>query len=465
MESLDTRPVRLGEARKKRAGRVRRLELGGTGGAEVARVLGGGAVPGSLVLVGGEPGIGKSTLMLQVAVSLARGAAADDAAALEGAGAAGGVLYVSGEESVQQLAARAARLEAGADEAGDAGGAGAADDGLYLQATSKLDEVLAEIAELQPRAVVVDSIQTLYLAEATGSAGSVSQVRECATALLQVAKRLDCAVFIVGHVTKSGDVAGPRVLEHIVDVVLYLEGERYQRLRLLRGLKNRFGATDELGVFQMEEAGMVAVQDPSSAFFAPGAGGAEGSGADRRACAVAATVEGSRPLLVEVQALSSHVPKDTRPAIRQASGVPKTRMDLLLAVLGKRAKCYTWGQDIFVNVAGGLRLEEPAADLAVAAALASAVLERSVRPRTAFAAEIGLGGELRPVRNLKKRLAEAEKMGFKLCVVPAGDGEQAAQLAKGGSGLKVLPCATLSEALDATLLPGAKQRGRQGGGD
>ena len=460
MESLDTRPVRLGEARRKRAGRVRRLELGGAGGAEVARVLGGGAVPGSLVLVGGEPGIGKSTLMLQVAVSLARGAAAADAAAPEGAGATGGVLYVSGEESVQQLAARAARLEAGADN--DGGSDGAADDNLYLQATSKLDEVLAEIAELQPRAVVVDSIQTLYLAEASGSAGSVSQVRECATALLQVAKRLDCAVFLVGHVTKSGDVAGPRVLEHIVDVVLYLEGERYQRLRLLRGLKNRFGATDELGVFQMEEAGMVAVQDPSSAFFAPGAGDAEGSRADRGACAVAATVEGSRPLLVEVQALSSHVPKDTRPAIRQASGVPKTRMDLLLAVLGKRAKCYTWGQDIFVNVAGGLRLEEPAADLAVAAALASAVLERPVRPRTAFAAEIGLGGELRPVGNLKKRLAEAEKMGFKLCVVPAGDGEQAAQLVKGGSSLKVLPCATLSEALDASLLPGAKQRGRQG---
>ena len=420
-------------------------------------------MPGSLVLVGGEPGIGKSTLMLQVAICLARGG---DAGGVDGDG---GVLYVSGEESVQQLAARAARLEVGGGDAEGVEGSGdrgtSADEGLFLQATSKLDEVLSEIAELRPRAVVIDSIQTVFLAEASGSAGSVSQVRECATALLQVAKRLDCAVFLVGHVTKSGDVAGPRVLEHIVDVVLYLEGERYQRLRLLRGLKNRFGATDELGVFQMEESGMAAVKDPSSAFFAPGSGGGGVETVDRGACAVAATVEGSRPLLVEVQALSSHVPKDTRPAIRQASGVPRTRMDLLLAVLGKRANCYTWGQDIFVNVAGGLRLEEPAADLAIAAALASAVLEREVRPRTAFAAEIGLGGELRPVSNLKKRLAEAKKMGFKLFVVPSADKDQAEQaLGKDASGLKVHPCATLSEALDATLLPSNKRKGRKSNG-
>jgi DNA repair protein RadA/Sms len=307
---------------------------------ELARVLGGGIVPGSVVLVGGDPGIGKSTLLLQFSALLA---------------ATGSVLYVSGEESAQQIKMRADRLDLQAPA-------------LFVVSEVSLDQILAHINQLKPRLVVIDSIQAVSSEDLESAAGSVSQVKACATALLRQAKTQGIPIFLVGHVTKSGSIAGPRVLEHIVDAVLYLEGDRFHAHRLLRSVKNRFGSTNEVGVFEMTEQGMAEVTNPSEAFLAERLPDAAGS-------AIAVTMEGTRPLLVEIQALASTtsfgLPR------RTANGVDVNRLLLLVAVLSKRVGLRLFDQDVFVNVVGGLRVNEPAADLAIALAIASSFQNRA----------------------------------------------------------------------------------------
>lgn len=377
---------------------------------EFNRVLGGGIVPGSLVLVGGDPGIGKSTLLLQAAATLAQGGQP--------------VLYVSGEESAHQIRLRADRLRIHTPA-------------LYVLSETNLNAVLQHVEALAPRAVVVDSIQTVYAEELTSGPGSVSQVRECAARLLHVAKHRHVPIFLVGHVTKAGAIAGPRVLEHIVDVVLYLEGDRYHAYRLLRSVKNRFGSTNEVGVFEMASEGLVEVANPSEFFLAEYRSGAAGS-------AVAVTLEGSRPLLVEIQALTTTTPFP-QPR-RTANGIDANRLHLLLAVLSKRVGLRLHNQDVFVNVVGGLRIGEPAADLAVAVAIASNVHDRAVAPRTAFVGEIGLGGELRAVGRLEQRVAEAAKLGFRRCVVP-----RASRPFTPPEGVELITCRTVVEALRAAM--------------
>ncbi len=340
--------------------------------AEFNRVLGGGIVPGSLILIGGDPGIGKSTLLLQISGLLA---------------ANGKVLYVSAEESNQQIKLRADRLNIAPDE-------------LYLLAETNMDYILQHIEQMQPALVVIDSIQTVYVPDVSSAAGSVSQVRECTSRL---GKSRDIPMFLVGHVTKEGALAGPRVLEHIVDTVLYLEGDRYHQYRLLRGVKNRFGSTNEVGVFEMSGDGMIEVLNPSAAFLAERSMGIPGS-------AVAVTMEGTRPLLVEVQALTSTtsfgMPR------RTANGVDTNRLQMLIAVLTKRVGLALSNQDIYVNVVGGMKVDEPAVDLAVATAIASSFRNQMVDPSAVLIGEIGLSGELRQVSQLERRLQEAAKLGF-----------------------------------------------------
>ncbi|MBA3532186.1 MAG: DNA repair protein RadA [Ardenticatenales bacterium] len=377
---------------------------------EFTRVLGGGVVPGSLVLVGGDPGIGKSTLLSQVSGMLAE--------------ALGPVLYLSGEESVYQVKMRAERL-------------GMADKDLYLLSETNLDIAIEHINTLRPKAVIIDSIQTVYLQDLSSSAGSISQVRECAARLMQLAKGENLPIFLVGHVTKEGAIAGPRVLEHIVDTVLYLEGDRFNTFRLLRAQKNRFGSTNEVGVFEMVEGGMVEVPNPSEAFLADYQAGATGS-------AVAVTMEGTRPILVEMQSLVTQS-AFSQPR-RTANGVDMNRLHLLLAVLGKRVGLQLFNQDVFVNVVGGLRISEPAADLAIAAAITSSYREKSIPRDLALVGEIGLGGELRPVSQLDKRLNEAAKLGFTRCVVPKS-GRRPLQ----AEGIEVIAVRSLVEALHLTL--------------
>jgi len=379
--------------------------------AEFSRVLGGGIVPGSVVLIGGDPGIGKSTLLLQVSNLLANGE--------------GTVLYVSGEESVQQIRMRADRL-------------GALAPNLYVLSEINLEQILLQIERLRPKLVVVDSIQSIYSDDLSAAAGSVSQVRECASRLLRLAKSTHIPIFIVGHVTKTGEIAGPRVMEHIVDTVLYLEGERFHSYRLLRGVKNRFGSTNEVGVFEMREEGMVEVTNPSEAFLAGRLIHAPGS-------AVAVTMEGTRPLLVEVQALTSTTsfgfPR------RTANGTDLNRLLLLTAVLTRRVGLKLSDQDVFVNVVGGLKVNEPAADLAVAVAIASSFRNVPVPPDLALIGEVGLSGELRSVSHLSRRLNEAAQLGFKRCLAPQSS--QAEKLAP--ADLEVLSTRVLAEALDIAL--------------
>jgi len=379
---------------------------------EFSRVLGGGITPGSLVLVGGDPGIGKSTLLLQVSALMAE--------------ALGKVLYVSGEESVHQMKMRAQRL-------------GIATDQLYLLTETNLNLILEHIQELGPKAVVVDSIQTVYLDELESTAGSISQVRECASRLMQVAKGGGIPIFLVGHVTKAGAIAGPKVLEHIVDTVLYLEGDRFHAYRLLRSVKNRFGATSEVGVFEMGSQGLIEVANPSEAFLAERLPNAAGS-------TIAVTLEGTRPLLVEVQALTSTtsfgLPR------RTANGVDFNRLLLLVAVLNKRVGLRLSDQDIFVNVVGGLKINEPAADLAIATAIASSFKSAPVAADLAIVGEIGLSGELRAVGQLSKRLNEAAKLGFKRCLVPKSFGRQ--EIAS--DGIEVVGVRSLTEALQVALI-------------
>jgi DNA repair protein RadA/Sms len=354
-----------------------------TGIRELDFVLGGGVVPGSLILLGGEPGIGKSTILLQVAARLERGGHA--------------TIYVSGEESAAQVRLRADRL-----------GSGAADV-LFLGET-ELGAILARAAELRPQVLVVDSIQTTYTEALDGASGSVTQVRECAARLQRFAKESGTAVFLVGHVTKGGTVAGPRTLEHIVDTVLYFEGSRSLDHRVLRANKNRFGGVDEIGVFRMTAEGLEAVESPSELFLGERAEGVSGA-------AVVSTMEGTRPLLVEVQALCSA--SSYGAPQRVTTGLDRQRLALLLAVLEKRAGLAFGGHDVFLNAVGGVRLTEPASDAGVVAALASSLLERAIPPHVLFVGEVGLGGEMRVAGQLDRRLAEAERLGFRTAFVPA----------------------------------------------
>lgn len=359
---------------------------------EFARVLGGGVVPGSIVLVGGDPGIGKSTLLLQMALEMAGGRPAKK------------VLYISGEESERQIKMRALRLTRLAGEPSPS-----FSEDLLLLTETNLDAVLEHVSALKPDLLIVDSIQTVYLPDLSSTAGSVSQVRECANRLREMAKTSGMAVFLVGHVTKEGVIAGPRVLEHIVDTVLYLEGDRFQSYRLLRSVKNRFGATAEVGVFEMRERGMVEVLNPSEAFLAERLVNAPGS-------SIAVTMEGTRPLLVEMQGLTS--PSNLGNPRRTPNGVDFNRLLLITAVLTRRLGLRLAEQDVFVNVIGGLQVSEPAADLAIAAAIASSMKDLPVRADTVLIGEVGLSGEMRWVGQMNHRLREAAKLGFKVAVIP-----------------------------------------------
>jgi DNA repair protein RadA/Sms len=352
---------------------------------EFSRVLGGGIVPGSIVLVGGDPGIGKSTLMLQMALAMASKMR---------------VLYVSGEESERQIKMRADRLMEKGDKFPQ---------DLYLVTETNLPTILEHNREVQPGLLIIDSIQTVYLPELDSSAGSVSQVRECSSQLRELAKSSGVSVFVIGHVTKEGVIAGPRVLEHIVDTVLYLEGDRFQAYRLLRSVKNRFGATAEVGVFEMRERGLVEVPNPSEAFLAERMINTPGS-------AIAVTMEGTRPLLVELQGLTS--PTQFGNARRTPNGVDYNRLLMIAAVLTRRMGLKLAEQDIFVNLVGGMKIDEPAADLAIAAAVASSMRDISVRADAVLIGEIGLAGELRLPSQMPVRLREAQKLGFKVAIVP-----------------------------------------------
>ncbi|HEV2073323.1 MAG TPA: DNA repair protein RadA [Thermomicrobiales bacterium] len=378
--------------------------------AEFNRVLGGGLVPGSLVLVGGDPGIGKSTLILQAAGALAEPNAP--------------VVYVSAEESAQQIKLRADRLRVRSDD-------------ILVLSETNLDEILATAEAAKPGLLVVDSIQTVMLDEITSAAGSVSQVRECTSRLMQWAKPRNIPVFIIGHVTKEGTIAGPRVLEHMVDAVLYLEGERFHQYRILRAVKNRFGSTDEVGVFEMIGDGLREVRNPSEAFLEERSSIAPGS-------TVAVTMEGSRPILVEVQALAT--PSSFSMPRRSANGLDTNRLQLLVAVLQKRVGLGLGTQDVYANVVGGLRIMEPAADLAVAVAVASSLRDRPVEPSTVCIGEIGLSGELRSVNHLERRVQEASRLGFRRAIVP----ERSANLpAVSKLGIEIIPVSTAAEAIEA----------------
>ncbi|MGZ9165325.1 MAG: DNA repair protein RadA [Anaerolineales bacterium] len=397
---------------------------------EFARVLGGGIVPGSIVLVGGDPGIGKSTLMLQMAMEMA---------------AKKRVLYVSGEESERQIKMRAVRLAHSVeaqpeDQQSNTKKVPAVPlpANLLLVTETNLEIILNHISEVKPDLLIIDSIQTVYLSNMDSSAGSVSQVRECSSQLRELAKTSGISVFVIGHVTKEGTIAGPRVLEHIVDTVLYLEGDRFQAYRLLRSVKNRFGATAEVGVFEMREGGLVEVTNPSEAFLAERMINAAGS-------AIAVTMEGTRPILVEIQGLTS--PTQFGNARRTANGVDFNRLLLIAAVLTRRMGLKLSEQDVFVNVVGGLQIDEPAADLAIAAAIASSWRDISVKADAVLIAEIGLAGELRMPGQMPARLREAQKLGFRTAIVPKA-------LRKGEpypKGIEIIEVRSIQQALDAAF--------------
>jgi DNA repair protein RadA/Sms len=374
---------------------------------EFDRVLGGGIVPGSLILIGGEPGIGKSTLLLAVAHLLSR--------------TAGTVLYVSGEESERQIKLRGERL-------------GVDGSGLFLMAETALERILEEVEELKPAALVVDSVQTVYSSRFPSAPGSISQVREVATQLLFLAKGRGITTFLIGHVTKDGSLAGPKSLEHIVDTVLYFEGEKRQHHRIVRAVKNRFGAISELGVFEMTGSGLQPVPNASAMFLAERVQNASGS-------AVIATIEGSRPVLLEVQALVS--PTSFGNPRRMSLGIDINRTNLLLAVLEKRVGLELLGDDVFVSVAGGLEVAEPAADLGVAAAIASSFRNRPLPERTAMFGEVGLAGEVRSAGQAGLRVREAAAMGFTRCILPARNAPAALE------GIELIGVNTLDEALRA----------------
>lgn len=385
----------------------------GTGLAELDRVLGGGLVPGSLVLLGGEPGIGKSTLLLQLSCHVASGSKR--------------VLYVAGEESTPQVRLRAERL-------------GCVAEGLYLLPETDLERVEGAIVETKPALVVVDSIQTMQWPELPSAPGSVGQVRECAGRLLRLAKTTGTPVVLVGHINKAGALAGPKVLEHCVDAVLYFEGERHHAYRLLRAAKNRFGSTNEIGLFEMTEGGLVEVPNPSEVLLAERPVGVAGS-------VVVASLEGTRPLLVEVQALVA--PAGYGMPRRMATGVDYHRFSLLLAVLEKRVGLPLANQDAYLKVAGGLRVDEPSTDLGIAVAVASSFRDEPSHPRTVVMGEVGLGGEVRAVIRAGDRISEARRLGFTRCILPAANLRQ-----QGNGDLEVVGVDTVAEGIAAALRPG-----------
>ncbi len=390
---------------------VRRAVARPTGVPEFDRVLGGGIVPGAVVLVAGEPGIGKSTLLLDVAARAAR----------SGLHGERRVLYVSGEESAAQVRTRAERIEAMARS-------------LYLASETDLATVLGQIETLEPELVVVDSVQTISSADVEGSAGNVTQVREVAASLIQAAKSKGIAVLLVGHVTKDGSIAGPRVLEHLVDVVVQFEGERHSRLRLVRAVKNRFGPTDEVGCFDLSDVGIVGLADPSGLFLSGRTAAVPGT-------CVTVTLEGRRPLVAEVQALVTRSSLAT--PRRATSGLDAARVNMIVAVLDKRAEAPIAGSDAYLSTVGGVRLSEPAADLAVSLALAGAITDRPLPHGTIAFGEVGLAGEIRPVTGAHRRLAEAARLGFTRAVVPPG------VLGAGPvpGGLRVVEAATVGDAV------------------
>ena len=397
-----------------------------TGIGEFDRVLGGGVVPGSLVLIGGEPGIGKSTLLLQAAAHFAS--------------AYGPVLYSSGEESEHQIKARGDRLGIDPSTSSGSSRATSRDESapLYILAETCLERILEEIARLKPSFLIVDSIQTVFSLKFQSAPGSIGQVRESATQLLFAAKGQNIPTFLVGHVTKDGNIAGPKALEHIVDTVLYFEGEKHHAHRVIRAVKNRFGAVSELGVFEMTGRGLRGVANPSELFLAERRAGAAGS-------AVLSCVEGSRPLLVEVQALVSSSTYGN--ARRMASGIDQNRLSLLLAVLEKRAGLNLVADDVFVNVAGGIAVDEPAADLAITGAVASSLRNRPIRAGTAVFGEVGLAGEVRGVSQAALRVREAAQMGFNRCIVPDGNCSPDDVPA----GIELVGVKTVSEALEQLI--------------
>lgn len=348
---------------------------------ELDRVLGGGIVPGSVTLLGGDPGIGKSTLLMQTAAELTK---------------QGTVLYVTGEESASQLKLRAERLGVGG--------------GMLILAENDLSAIESEVDRVKPAYVMIDSIQTMYSADCSGTNGSISQIREATSLITRMAKRTGAATFIVGHVTKDGAIAGPRILEHMVDTVLYFEGDRQDSFRLLRSVKNRFGSTDEIGVFEMRSTGMAEISDPSTLFI---------TGTDLPGCAVTCAMEGTRPMMVEVQALLSTSPFSN--PRRMAAGLDNNRLVLLLAVLEKKAGLRFYDKDVYTNVVGGIRLDERACDLAVAMCIAGAGADIALPPRTAILGELSLTGEVRPVNRLDKRIQECARLGFSHIVVPNSD--------------------------------------------
>ena len=348
---------------------------------ELDRVLGGGIVPGSVTLLGGDPGIGKSTLLMQTAAELTK---------------QGTVLYVTGEESASQLKLRAERLGVGGD--------------MLILAENDLSAIESEVDRVKPAYIMIDSIQTMYSADCSGTNGSTSQIREATSLITRMAKRTGAATFIVGHVTKDGAIAGPRILEHMVDTVLYFEGDRQDSFRLLRSVKNRFGSTDEIGVFEMRSTGMAEISDPSTLFI---------TGTDLPGCAVTCAMEGTRPMMVEVQALLSTSPFSN--PRRMAAGLDNNRLVLLLAVLEKKAGLRFYDKDVYTNVVGGIRLDERACDLAVAMCIAGAGADIALPPRTAILGELSLTGEVRPVNRLDKRIQECARLGFSHIVVPNSD--------------------------------------------
>ncbi len=385
---------------------------------EFDRVLGGGVVPGSLVLIGGEPGIGKSTLLLQAAAHFAR--------------TSGPVLYSSGEESEHQIKSRGERL--GVEPANGAGKAVP----MYILAETCLERILEEIARLKPAFIIVDSIQTVFSLKFQSAPGSIGQVREAATQLLFAAKGQNIPTFLVGHVTKDGSLAGPKALEHIVDTVLYFEGEKHHSHRVIRAVKNRFGAVSELGVFEMTGTGLRAVPNPSQLFLAERPANVPGS-------AVLCCVEGSRPMLVEIQALVSTSSYGN--ARRTTSGLDQNRLSLLLAVLEKRAGLNLVAEDVFVNVAGGISVDEPAADLGIVAAVASSVRNRPIAAATAVFGEVGLAGEVRGTSHSALRVREAGQMGFTRCIVPYGNCAREDV----PPGLELIEVKTVGEAIDQLM--------------
>ncbi len=382
-----------------------------TGFPELNRVLGGGIVPGSLVLVGGDPGIGKSTLLLQVCQRLAERMA---------------VLYISGEESLQQIKMRAERI-------------GSFTEGLTLLCETNLARIAGVIERELPRIVIIDSIQTMYSEDVSSAPGSVSQVREATGILMRIAKEKGIAVFIVGHVTKEGVVAGPRVLEHMVDTVLYFEGDRHAAYRILRGVKNRFGSTNEIGVFEMCEEGLREVANPSEVMLSGRPEGASGS-------VVACSMEGTRPILLEIQALVCHsnfgIPR------RTTAGADLNRVNLLMAVLEKRAGLSMGSSDAYVNIAGGLRMNEPAIDLGIVLALASSFKDRPVGEKTICFGEVGLSGEVRAVSMPQQRVAEARKLGFEVCVLPT----VCLDMVKAVDGIRLVGVSNVREAIQKVLM-------------